>query len=155
SSCSPLPRMSSGRSRAPRADPVARRSSAGVSRRAMRRFAGVLAALLALSGHTRAGAEPSGFEAAVAEVVLERNGALVARGSGVVIAARAEDGAPACYLLTAGHVVEAADAATAIVVALPGEGGRRRVPGELVRRVDRDDRDLAVLRTRAPACRPV
>jgi len=145
-----------GRPRDPRTGDLARRGSAEAGREAIRRrLAGVLVALLALSGHTRSAAESSEFEAAVAEVVLERNGTLVARGSGVVIAARAEDGAPACYLLTAGHVVKAADAATAIVVALPGEGGRRSVPGELVRRVDRDDRDLALLRAVAPDCRPV
>src|SRR5262249_5610317 len=156
SSCSLLPGMWPGRPRDPRTGDLARRGSAEAGREAIRRrLAGVLVALLALSGHTRSAAESSEFEAAVAEVVLERNGTLVARGSGVVIAARAEDGAPACYLLTAGHVVKAADAATAIVVALPGEGGRRSVPGELVRRVDHDDRDLALLRAVAPDCRPV
>src|SRR5262245_27081167 len=149
--------MRPGRAGQPCADDPARRRAGGPSRRARRqRLAGVLVVLLALSGHARRpAAEPSELEAAVAEVVLERNGALIARGSSVVIAARAEDGAPACYLLTAGHVVKAADAATAIVVALPGEGGRRSVPGELVRRVDRDDRDLALLRAVAPDCRPV
>src|SRR5262245_14323265 len=149
--------MRPGRAGQPCADDPARRRAGRPGRRARRRrLAGVLVVLLALSGHARRpAAEPSELEAAVAEVVLERNGALIARGSSVVIAARAEDGAPTCYLLTAGHVVEAADGATAILVALPGEGGRQNVPGELVRRVAGDDRDLAVLRARAPACRPV
>ncbi len=109
-----------------------------------------------LSGHTRPadGPDHAGIEEGLAEVLIERHGDVVARGSAVVIAARDEAGQSACYLVTVGHVLTPAAGLTEIVVVLPEEDGRRRVRGNLLRQIDADDRDLAVLRSVAPACRP-
>lgn len=127
------------------------------------RLASLLFSVLMLSGHARPTAhlhpdatEPGALGAALAEVWVERSGVVVTRGSAVPIAAREEAGQAACYLLTAGHVVAGGDAdATHLVVILPDDEGPRRVPGELLHQVDLDDRDLAVLRTVGPVCRPV
>jgi hypothetical protein len=120
------------------------------------RLAGLLVLVLALSGHTRrAEVSPAAVVATLAQVLVERDGAVVARGSAVAIAERQEGGEPACYLLTVGHVVASGDGwAANVVVVLPGEDGPHRLPGELVRQVDVGDRDLAVLRTVASGCRP-
>ena len=121
------------------------------------RLACLLFIVLALSGHSRRvspRAAVDAFERAVAEVLVERNGMVVARGSGVVVAAREEDGEPACYLLTVGHVVAATREADLLVV-LPADDGGAAVPAELIVEADSDERDLAVVRVMEPRCHPV
>jgi hypothetical protein len=138
--------------------PGGARASDGLLRGAGRRLAWLpfLIGLL-LSGHARHGTVPDhgGVDETVAEVVLERQGALVARGSAVVVASREEAGEHACYLVTAGHVLTPAGGDADIVVVVPDEDGQHSVTGELLRQVDADDRDLAILRAVTPACRPV
>jgi hypothetical protein len=131
-------------------------------RGAGRRLAAFLIAYLALSGHGRPVATPPegrpdyrGVDATVAEVLVERNGAVVARGSAVVIAAREEAGEEACYVLTAGHVVTLGGGREASVfVRVPAADESPAVPAELLQQADADDRDLAVLRTFARPCHP-
>jgi hypothetical protein len=94
-------------------------------------------------------------ETPLVEILLERDGRLVARGSGVALAARDEDGERVCYLLTVGHVVPpAAEGAELLVGAVADGRVGHRVRGQLLRRVDAGDRDLAVVRAAGLACRP-
>ncbi len=121
------------------------------------RLACLLLATIALSGHARPSAEPDrrDMDATLAEVLLERDGALVARGSAVVIAAREEAGEHACYLLTVGHVVAPPGGPADVRIVLSGEGApRTEVPARLLRLVDAEDRDLAVVRAVGADCRP-
>jgi hypothetical protein len=112
--------------------------------------------LLGLTGHARPGSAPG--RDALAEVLVRRAGDVVARGSAVVVASRAEAGGVACYLLTAGHLVSlggpAADVELEVVLATDGDGARA-VPGQLLHHVDADEADLAVLRAVGAGCRPV
>jgi hypothetical protein len=122
-----------------------------------RRLACLLLVALALCAHARRTEhpDPGDVDASLAELLLERDGRLLARGSGIVVAARDEDGERACYLLTAGHVVPAASAGADLLVGVAADGAvRHRVRGQLLRRVDADDRDLAVVRAAGLACRP-
>jgi len=113
---------------------------------------------VALSGHGRPIAIPAGraaIDGTLAEVRIERDGTLVARGSAVVVAARDEAGQSACYLLTVGHVLSAAgDDEASIGVVLPGAADAEPISAESLGTVDRGDQDLAVLRTIAAPCRP-
>lgn len=123
----------------------------------MRWLASLILVALALSGHARRTEQPdqAGVEEPLAEVLLEREGRVLARGSGVVVAARDEGGERACYLVTAGHVIPPASAEADLLVGVAAGGeGRQRVPGQLLRRVDAEDRDLAVVRAAGLACRP-
>jgi hypothetical protein len=120
---------------------------------ASRRLACLLLVALALSGHVRRTAEPDagGIEAPVVEILLARDGRVLARGSGVAVASRDESGERACYLVTAGHVVPAASGGDAdVLVGAVGD----LVAGQLLRRVETGDRDLAVVRAAGLACRP-
>jgi hypothetical protein len=123
-----------------------------------RRLVWLLLAAAILSGHARPVAHPvpgPGADASLAEVAVEWDGVVVRRGSAVVVAAREEAGAPACYALTAGHVVwSTADRPPAIVLVLPGDDGPRRVAATAIRRVDEAGSDLAVLRAGGVGCRP-
>jgi trypsin-like peptidase len=123
---------------------------------ARRRLACLLLLGLGLSGHARPAAGPvhAAIEDGVAEVLVVQDGDVIARGSAVVIAARDEAGQSACYLVTVGHVLTLAGGPAEIAVVLPEEDGWRRVRGDLLQQIDADDRDLAVLRTVAPTCRP-
>lgn len=121
------------------------------------RLGSLLVLFVALSGHVRRLDPPAhgGVDGALAQVLVRRDGRVVARGSGVVIATRDEDGTPACYLLTAGHVLSPGGDGVDVVVVFPPDGtGRRGLPGERLYEVDTDEQDLAVLRTVGTACRP-
>jgi hypothetical protein len=124
---------------------------------ASRRLACLLLVGLALSGHARRTEQPdtAGIEAPLVELLLERDGRIVTRGSGVAVASRDENGERACYLVTVGHVVPLAGAGAELLVGVVADGGvEHRVPGHLLRRVDAGDRDLAVVRATGLACRP-
>jgi trypsin-like peptidase len=128
-----------------------------------RRLAALLLVWLAVSGHTRSVMGPAdgrpdhrGVDGVIAEVLVESQGAVVARGSAVVIAAREEAGESVCYVLTAGHVLSLAggERGASVLVRLPADGPSHTIPAELLRQVDAGERDLAVLRTLGGPCRP-
>jgi Trypsin-like peptidase domain len=139
--------------------PGGARAGHGLLQGASRRLAWLPLALgFLLCGHARHGNLPdySGVDQAVVEIVLERQGSTVARGSGVVLASREEGaGEHVCYLVTVGHVLTPAGGGADIVVVVPDEDGQHRAPGELLYQVDAEDRDLAIVRAVAPTCRPV
>jgi hypothetical protein len=133
-----------------------RRGSAG-GWGASRRLACLLLVALAVSGYTPRAEQPDtgGVEAPLVEVLVVRDGRMVARGSGVALAARNENGEEVCYLLTVGHVVALTGGATELLVGGVEDGGvGHRVPGRLLRRIDAGDRDLAVVRAGGLACHP-
>lgn len=116
-----------------------------------------------MSGHARSVTGPAdgrpdhrGVDGVIAEVLIENQGGIVARGSAVVIAAREEAGEPVCYALTAGHVVSLAGEGhgASVLVRLPAGARSPAIPAELLRQVDAGDHDLAVLRMHGGRCRP-
>jgi hypothetical protein len=122
-----------------------------------RRLACLFLVALALCGHARRAEQPDpgGVEEPLAEVLLERDGRVLSRGSAIVVAGREEGDERACYLVTVGHVVSPATGETDLLVGVVTDGAiQHRVPGQLLRQVDADGRDLAVVRAPGLACRP-
>jgi hypothetical protein len=100
-----------------------------------------------------ADAGPDGPVKVIAQVLVEREGQVVKRGSAVIVAAREEYGEAVCYLLTVGHVLDGRQASDSVQVLLPDGNDWRPVRGEAIQQVDAGERDLAVLRAIA-TCRP-
>lgn len=89
------------------------------------------------------------------QIVVEHlEGPRVRTGSGVAIAV-ASDGAPACFVLTAGHAVSGPMERRQVFVIFGRDRGRyEKVRASVVAHRDSADVDLAVLRTERAQCEP-
>jgi hypothetical protein len=91
------------------------------------------------------------------QVVLERNGERFRTGSGVVIVATPDGTGSECLVLSSGHTfagVRAGDENEIYVLFDRHQGGATRVPAQIIARRETEPVDLALLRVRAPRCRP-
>ncbi len=91
------------------------------------------------------------------QVVLERNGDRYRTGSGVIILATPDGAGSDCLILSSGHTfagVKAGDENETYVLLNRHQGAATKVRAQIVARRDSAHVDLALLRTRAPHCRP-
>jgi hypothetical protein len=92
------------------------------------------------------------------QVVLERDGERFRTGSGVVIQATSDGPVAECLVLSSGHMLaglKASDANEAYVLLHRHQGAAAKVRAQVLAHRESGHVDLALLRVRAPRCRPV